>query len=94
MTALAETRDPDGRRVELTAERWQHIVFRHPRLKPHLQDVLRAVREPTVRRPDTRSGCERFFLEGAGPERWLRVVVAFKADRAFIVTAFGQHTDP
>lgn len=26
MTVLAEVIDPDGRRVELTTERWQHIL--------------------------------------------------------------------
>jgi hypothetical protein len=29
MTVLAQVVDPDGRRVELTVERWNHIVDEH-----------------------------------------------------------------
>jgi hypothetical protein len=33
--------------VILSSERWAHIVDAHPELAPHLDDVLRAVEEPT-----------------------------------------------
>jgi hypothetical protein len=32
--------DPDGRLVELTTERWDHIVAGHPELEGHLYSVL------------------------------------------------------
>ena len=38
MTVLGSTEDPDGRRVELTLERWEHIVdarIGHPELVGH-----------------------------------------------------------
>ncbi len=94
MTVLATVHDPDGRLVELTEERWRHILFRHPQLEPYMEDVLKAIQAPTVRQADPAPDTERFFLKDAGPEPWLRVVVAFRVDRAFVITAFGQQTEP
>lgn len=39
MTVLAQVVDPDGRRVELTVERWEHIVDDrdgHPELSAYI----------------------------------------------------------
>ena len=44
---LAITIDPQGRPVVLTAERWEHILARHPELRPFRGDLLAAVRHPT-----------------------------------------------
>ena len=35
---LAATLDPDGRRVVLTEERWQHIKDRHPDTTKEVKD--------------------------------------------------------
>ena len=97
MTALGSATDPDGRLVELTAERWEHILDPrngHPELEAFGDDVLRAVREPDARSSGRRSNEEWFFLRGRGPSRWLQVVVAYEADRGWIVTAFGRRRDP
>jgi hypothetical protein len=94
VTVIATVIDPEGRRVELTAERWRHILFRHPQLKPYMEDVLKAIQAPTVRQADPTPDTQRFFLKDVGPEPWLRVVVAFRVDRAFVITAFGQQTEP
>jgi hypothetical protein len=53
---LAATRDPDGRRVVLTDDRWAHIEQRHPDVAPHLGEVMRAIREPD-RRAEGRTSC-------------------------------------
>jgi hypothetical protein len=96
MSILAEILTPDGRRVELTAERWRHIIAcdRHPELADLQDDVLRAVTQPTR----TRSGREPdetwFYLHGVGPSQWLKVVVVFKAERGYIVTAFPRRRLP
>ncbi|MGH2914801.1 MAG: hypothetical protein ACRDMX_07425 [Solirubrobacteraceae bacterium] len=52
MSVLAEVRTTDGRLVELTAERWAHIIdcAHHPELADLRADVLRAVTEPTEAR--------------------------------------------
>ncbi len=84
--------DPDSRLVELSAERWSHIIDAHPELGSHLESVARAVREPDRRRRGRREGEEWFYLARAGPSRWLKVVVHYEGDRGRIVTAFGRRS--
>jgi hypothetical protein len=45
----ATVNDPDGRIVELTRERWLHIVTGHPELVRYRAQVLLAVRAPDRR---------------------------------------------
>jgi len=85
---------PDGRRVELVAARWRHIVDGHPELASYLEDVLNAVAEPTRRMPGRVVGEERFYVKGAGPSRWLKVVVHYDRDAGRIVTAFARRSMP
>lgn len=96
MDVLASITDPDGRLVELTAERWQHITDpdSHPELAPYRDEVLRAVSAPDMRRPGREPNEKWFFLEGAGPSEWLQVVVAYKEERGWIVTAFARRANP
>lgn len=96
MTVSVEVVDPDGRRVELTAERWHHIIRAdgHPELADHHAHVLRAVTAPDQRRPTPRANEHWYFLRAVGPSRWLQVVVAYEGDRGWIVTAFGRRKDP
>lgn len=91
---LASAVDPDGRRVELTEERWRHVLDGHPELAPHLASVTRAIREPDQRRAGREVGEEWFYLEGAGPSRWLKVVVHYEGGRGRIVTAFARRSMP
>lgn len=92
--ALASAVDPDGRRVELTEERWRHILAGHPELAPHLASVTRAILEPDQRRAGREVGEEWFYLENAGPSRWLKVVVHYEGGRGRIVTAFARRSMP
>lgn len=98
MTVLGEVTDPDGRSVELTSERWEHIVDDeldgHPELARYRAEVLRAVSEPDESRLGRRRNERWYFLRGAGPSRWLQVVVAFEQERGWIVTAFAPRRDP
>ena len=36
--------DKRGREIYLTAERWQHIIDRHPYLRGHREDVLATIK--------------------------------------------------
>jgi hypothetical protein len=97
VTVLGEVADPEGRRVELTSERWEHIVDDfggHPELARYQAEILRAVSEPDETRPGRRRNERWYFLLGAGPSRWLQVVVAYEQDRGWIVTAFARRRDP
>jgi hypothetical protein len=95
MPNARQVRDPQGRDVLLEVERWEHIVDGHPELREIQEEVLRAVESPSEvlagRAPDE----EWFYLEGAGPSRWLKVVVVFdRASRGRIITAFGRRRKP
>jgi hypothetical protein len=91
---LVSTRDPDGRVVELSAERWSHILDGHPELAPHLGSVALAVGTPGKRLSGRREDEEWFYLAGAGPSRWLKVVVHYEGGRGRIVTAFARRSTP
>jgi hypothetical protein len=89
-----ETIDPDGRRVLLTAARWQHIVERRPLFDSALHEILAAVTYPCARRPGHRSNEEWFYGAGFGPTRWVRVVVHYEASLGSITTAFPRRDLP
>lgn len=91
-----EATDPGGRRVVLPLAVWQDKLLRdHPELAPHLADVLRAVVSPDHLAPDPVFGRRRrFYLRGAGPSRWLLVVVSYEQEPARIISAFGNRKDP
>lgn len=89
------TRDPRGREVVLTGERWKHIIDGHPELKAHLEDVVRAIEAPTDTTAGRGSYEEWFYLADVGPSRWLKVVVVFEAPpTGRIITAFPRRRKP
>jgi hypothetical protein len=88
-------RDPQGREIWLEAERWAHIIDGHPELRDIQKKVLRAVESPSEVLEGRGSDEEWFYLEGAGPSRWLKVVVVFdRASSGRIITAFGRRRKP
>lgn len=80
---------PDGE-ILLTPAAWAHICRRHPELASFRDDILLAVSSPEKTTRDHRHAARwRFYRSGAGPSRWLAVVVDFTEDPARIVTAHG-----
>lgn len=99
MTAEAiagEATDPSSVRVVLPLALWRDKLLRdHPELAGHLSDVLRAVASPDHLAPDpVFEQRRRFYLRGAGPSRWLLVVVSYEQEPARIISAFGNRKDP
>jgi hypothetical protein len=91
-----EAKDPCGVRVVLSLALWREKLLRdHPELARHLSDVLRAVASPDHLVPDpVFQQRRRFYLRGAGPSRWLLVVVSYEQEPARIISAFGNRKDP
>ncbi len=87
-------RDRQGREVLLSPERWRHIVSAHPEIEVFEAEIRRAVESPTTalagRQPDE----EWLYLEGAGPSRWLKVVVFDNESSGRIITAFARRRKP
>lgn len=94
MTARGAIIDPDGRRVELTDERWSHISGRHPEIEPHEDAVLRAVAQPDRRMPGSMDNEEWYYAKTGTPSNWLKVVVAYAEGRGYIVTAHARRSMP
>ena len=94
VTVIASVTDPDGRVVELTAERWAHILDGHPEMPTLQAELLRAVQAPDERPAAERPGESWYYLGNVGPSRWLKVVVVFEGERGFIVTAHPRREIP
>ena len=88
MTVRAAVDDPDGRTVELTDERWEHIVERHPEIEALDQTVLQAVEAPDRRLPGRVANEEWYYVRTDTPSNWLKAVVAYAEGRGHIVTAY------
>ena len=56
--------------------------------------IMETITHPDERKPDPRSGRERYYGRDRGPGRWLRVIVDFSDDPGWIVTAFGHSEAP
>ena len=91
---LARVLDPDDRVVVMTAERWDHIMQKHPYLGLSVFEVMEIVEFPDHRTPDPLRDRERYYGRGVGPSRWVRVVVAFdRVEVGKVLTAFPQHKE-
>lgn len=93
---MGEAQDPGGNRVVVLAELWREKILRgHPELASHLSDVLRAITAPDhVLADPVYEGRRRYYLRGAGPSRWLLVVVSYEQEPARVISAFGNRKDP
>lgn len=93
---VGEARDPAGERVVVPAGLWRGKILRdHPELAPHLDDVLRAIAEPDQIHDDPAyERRRRHYLRGAGPSRWLLVVLSYEQELARVISAFGNRKDP
>lgn len=89
-----QTTDPDGRLVVFDVGSRLHLARRRPWLLDHIDVIMGAVARPDFRVLDPTAGRERFYRQHIEPGRWLRVVVDFSEDPAWVVTAVVQDNDP
>lgn len=94
MTVRATATDPDGRQVELTDERWSHIVERHPEIETCEEKLLEAVSDPDRRITGGLDNEEWYYVETDVPSNWLKVVVAYAEGRGYIVTSHARKSIP
>lgn len=94
MTIRAAVDDPSGRKVELTEERWDHIVVGHPDIRELDQMVLQAVSAPDRHMRGRLANEEWYYIKTDTPSNWLKVVVAYAEGRGHIVTAYARRSMP
>lgn len=92
--ALPSTSDQLGRTVVFDEGSRLHLANRRPWLLEHVGAILATVAEPDFRADDPRPLRERFYRQHLDQKRWLRVVVDFTKDPAWIVTVTIQRNDP
>ncbi len=85
MTIRSAVDDPNGRTVELTDERWEHIVERHPDLQTLDEIVLQAVRAPDHRMAGPLANEEWYYAKTDTP---------YAEGRGHIVTAYARRSMP
>lgn len=82
--------DKWGNRIELTDERWEHIIENHWELKNHLQEVLKTVRVGR-RKQDAIEPYKYKYYKAFSylPYNYTHIVVIVKLIRNnFIITAY------
>lgn len=89
-----QMRDPRGRTVVLTPERWLHVLIEHGDLTEERDTVLSAVAEPTVVRRGRAANEVHYFRARVGPSSWLQVVVHYHDETGRITTDFGRRWLP
>jgi hypothetical protein len=88
------TSDPDGREVVFDVGSRLHLGDRRPWMLDHIDVILDTVARPDYRVLDPIPNRERFYRQHIEPGRWLRVVVDYGQDPAWVVTAVEQVNDP
>jgi hypothetical protein len=90
----ASTTDPDGRLVVFDAGTRLHLVLGRPELADEHDLILGTVAHPDYRVDDSIPGREHFYRQHVDPRRWLRVVVDFNDEPAWVVIALVQENPP
>jgi hypothetical protein len=93
---VGEAWDLEGNRVVVPTAIWRSKVLKdHPELSPHLNDAIRAIYSPDHVDPDPSSrDRRRHYLRGAGPSRWLLVVLSYEQEPVRLISAFPRRKDP
>jgi hypothetical protein len=89
------TKDPWGRHVLLSEERWEHVLDRHPELRDRHAEVLATVPAPDVITRGKHAGRWCYWAVGRGTSSWMFVVVDWQLRaEPYIVTAFSRRKGP
>jgi hypothetical protein len=88
------TRDPDGRVVVFDMGTRLHLALSRPELLDAVELILGIVAHPDHRADDPIAGREHFYRRDLDPRRWLRVVVDYSEDPAWVVTVIVQKNPP
>ena len=84
---IFKAREKFGKQVRLTKERWNHIIDRHPEIKPHLSKIKIAIQEPEIIIENPYNKNEKYYHKYfKGLKNFL--IVILETNKKFIITAF------
>ena len=89
----AKFEDAQRQLIRLPDERWQHICINHPEMTTMLRNVCGTLKQPDATTmpdddPDTVRSYYKWFTGTVAGDKWVRVVVKYLPDDAFVLTAF------
>lgn len=89
MTFIFEITDASGKRIHLTAERWEHIVARHSELGNKIEEIRHTVVSPSFQVRDS-TDPNLYYNHTYIKEEGFYLVVAVKYlnGEGFVITAF------
>lgn len=89
MTIIFEITDQSGRKIRLTAERWEHIVARHSELGSKIEEIRHTIVNPSFQvrdGTDRNLGYNHIYIKEEG--FYLIVTVKYLNGDGFVITAF------
>jgi hypothetical protein len=88
---VTKVQDRYGNQIELTDERWRHIVTYHPELEDYREEVLDTLRRGTRRQDAMEQNKYKYMRKFVGlPLNYTHVVAVVKMVRNnFVLTAYG-----
>jgi hypothetical protein len=86
--------DRRGRIVVFDDGSYLHLALYRATMLDHVDTILATVADPDCWEPDPIIERERFYRQDLDRRRWLRVVVDFGDEPAWVVTALIQPHDP
>ena len=84
----SEFEDLHGRKIKLTAERWTHIVLRHPEVSVHFNDISSVLNDPDIIIRSRFEENARLYHKKYKDYYLVVVVDTFKK---FVVTAYASY---
>jgi hypothetical protein len=88
---VTKVQDRYGNQIELTDERWRHIVTYHPELEDYREEVLDTLRRGTRRQDAMEQNKYKYMRKFVGLSlNYTHVVAVVKMVRNnFVLTAYG-----
>ncbi len=89
MDYVFEVVDKSGRKIHLSKERWEHITVKHMNTSDKLEDVKRALTNPTLIIPQKyNEDIKNYYFYYKLEKEYLLVSVKYLNGTGFVATSF------
>jgi len=84
---IFKVKEKFGYSIRLTKERWNHIIQRHPELKPHLDRIKNTVKDPEIIVENPFNKNEKYYHKYF-KELNNYLIIIIEIEKRFIITSF------